>query len=74
MPALAILDLMLLIPISPLISACATHFVALNILLFAVFSAFCNLSISSPFMSITFAQYRALGSTTHFQYVFTIIT
>ena len=71
---LAILYFMLLIPISPLIAACAVHFGAFRILLIAVFSAFCNLSISSTFMSITSAPYRALGSTTPFQYVFPIST
>ena len=65
---------MLLIPISPLIAACAAHSGALKILLIAVFSAFCNLSISSPFVTITSAQYRALGSTTPFQYVFPILS
>ena len=64
---------MLLIPISPLIAACTVHFGAFRILLIAVFSAFCNLSISSTFMSITSAPYSALGSTTPFQYVFPII-
>ena len=54
---------MLLIPIFPLIVARASHFCALKIVLIAVFFAFCNLSISSPFMSITSAPYRALGST-----------
>ena len=38
------------------------------------FLLFCNLSISSPFMSITSALCRALDSTTPFQYVFPIIT
>ena len=71
---LVILDFMLLILISPLIAACAAHFGALMILLIAVFSAFYNLSISSPFMSITSAPYRPLGSTTLFQNVFPIIT
>ena len=65
---------MLLIPISLLIAACAVHFGAFRILLIAVFFAFCNLSISSTFMSITSAPYCTLGSTTPFQYVFPIIT
>ena len=64
---------MLLIPISPLIAACAAHFGTLKIILIAVFSAFCQLSISSPFMSITSAPYRALGSTTPLQYISPII-
>ena len=67
---LAILDFMLLIPISPLIAACAAHFGAHKILLIAVFSAFCNVSFSSPFMSITSAQYKALGSTHSFPICF----
>ena len=53
----------------PLIAACAAHFDALRILLIAVFSAFCSLSISSSFMSITSAPYSALGSSAPFQYV-----
>ena len=65
---------MLRIPISPLIAAFAVHFGAFRILLIAVFSAFCNLSISYTFMSITSATCSALASTTPFQYVFPIIT
>ena len=56
---LAILAFMLLIPISPHIAACAAHFGALETLLIAVFSAFCNLSISPPFMSITSAPLQS---------------
>ena len=68
----AILDFMLLIHISPLIAACAAHFGAFKILLIAVFTFFCRLSISSPLMSITPVPYRALGNSTPFQFVFSI--
>ena len=68
----AILDFMLLIHISPLIAACAADFGAFKILLIAVFSVFCRLSISSPLMSITPVPYRALTNTTPFQFVFSI--
>ena len=71
---LAILDFMLIIPISPLIAACAAHFGAFKILLIAVFMLFtiCLFLLLSCLLLLI--RTERLVAPPPFQYVFPIIT